>query len=113
MSVFYVTTESGARYRIDTDARTWRSYSRRSGPDGGALHKMSVIDREAEVPDGEEVSIFSYPAVDRPEVGKSIFVWGGHLTDWRLSTKVVKVEEFDAENEAYYTVASESPEHFE
>lgn len=87
MPTYTAVTESGATYVIDTDARTW---THRGGP-VEHLHRLATLKRDYG-PGERTQDLFTLPEADKPVVGESLFVWGGHMYDWRLSTDIVSVE---------------------
>lgn len=88
-AVVQVTTRSGAVYHIDFERGDW---DRNGSEYHQRLWDFRTGDRSV-TPDLDDWDTERYPVV-----GQSIFIKGGGLHDWYLSTPVVSIEEISRED---------------
>ena len=89
MAKLRVETSTGSVYFIDTDNRRWakNSYAFEH------LESIAVGDWDgtrSNVPD-----FYEWPKVDRPEVGRNMYIQGRGMNNWNLSTPIVEVREVE------------------
>lgn len=90
MAKIKVTTTTGSVYKIDTDTGVWIKNNYEVHSTLSAL-KSGVWDGDhSNIPD-----VWTWPEVEKPVVGESMYIHGRGMHDWWLSTPVVSVEEID------------------
>lgn len=86
-----VTTTTGSVYEIDTDTGWWLKNGEELHSELSALRVGEWDGTRTNIPDYS-----SWPEVDKPEVGKNMYIRGRDQWDWWLTTPVVSVEEVDS-----------------
>lgn len=85
-----VTTTTGSVYTIDTDTGEWNK-------NGWDYHSTLSMLRSGEWDGtyGGVKEVASWPDVEKPVVGESMYIHGRGFEDWWVTTPVVSVEEIE------------------
>lgn len=87
MPRYEVETTTGSIYDIDTDAGVWS----KNGDYEDRIIQMSEGEWDGTF---ENIPAFQrWPDVDKPQVGKNLFIRGRGMHNWYLTTPVVRVTE--------------------